>query len=114
MGRTVLDGGGKGPPGRDPQAVRWPPRPHGSVAGGSPRGRRGGGGDPSGVSGLATIFKLVIALVAVALIAGAGLFAYRVFSGLGSVPEMVRGSLGQLDTPVSDDSRQVLYTVKPG
>lgn len=113
MGRTVLDGGGQGPPGREPQAVRWPPRPGGS-AGGAPRGRRGGGGDPPGVSGLATFFKLVISLVAIALIAGAGLFAYGTLSGLGSVPDLVRGSLGQLDTPVSDDSRPVVYTVRPG
>ena len=110
MGRTVLDGGGEGPPGRAreddrrPQAVQWPPRP----GGGAPRGRRGGGGDPSGVSGLATFFKFVIVLVAIALIAGAGLFAYSVFNGMQSVPEMVRGGLGQLDTPVSDDSRPVV------
>src|SRR6185503_3618435 len=113
MGRTVLDGGSQGSPGREPQAVRWPPRPGGAV-GGPSRGRRGGGGDPPGVSGLATFFKLVITLVAIALIAGAGLFAYSVFSGISSVPDMVRGSLGQLDTPVSDDSRAVVYTVRPG
>ena len=113
MGRTVLDGGSKGPHGRDPQAVRWPPRPGGS-AGGAPRGRRGGGGDPPGVSGLATLLKLVITLVAIALIAGAGLFAYGVIGSIGSIPDMVRGSLGQLDTPVSDDSRPVVFTVSPG
>jgi UPF0755 protein len=110
MGRTVLDGGSHGPSGRDSQAVRWPPRP----SGGAPRGRRGGGGDPSGVSGLAAFLKLVIILVAVALIAGAGLFAYGMLNRIGSVPELVRGGLGQLDTPVSDDSRPVVYTVKPG
>jgi UPF0755 protein len=34
--------------------------------------------------------------------------------GIGSVPDLVRGGLGQLDTPVSDDSRPVVFTVRPG
>jgi len=36
------------------------------------------------------------------------------FGGLSSVPSMVRGGLGQLDTAVSDDPRKVTFTVKPG
>lgn len=113
MGRTVLDGGGHGSSGRDPRgapSVQWPPRPGGSA----PRGRRGGGGDPPGVSGLATFFKFIIIVAAVVLIAGTGLFAYTIFSGVRSIPDLVRGSLGQLDTAVSDDSRPVVYTVRPG
>ena len=44
--------GGDRPSGRDPQAVRWPPRPGGSLAAPhwTPWRRR----DPSGLSGLAT------------------------------------------------------------
>jgi UPF0755 protein len=63
---------------------------------------------------LAAFFKLLIVLGAVALVAGAGLFAYGMLGSLSSIPDMVRGSLGQLDTPVSDDSRPVVYTVRPG
>jgi UPF0755 protein len=116
MGRTVLDGGSEGPPGRDtgngrrPQAVRWPPGPGGTGS----RGRRGGGGDPPGVPGLATLGKFVLTIIAILLIAGAGLFAYRTFSTVGSVPDLVREGVGQLDTPVSDDATPVVYTVRPG
>jgi UPF0755 protein len=34
--------------------------------------------------------------------------------GLGDLPGLVRGGISQLDTPVSDDSRLVTFTVQPG
>ena len=48
------------------------------------------------------------------MIAGAGLVVYGFLSGVQSVPDLLRGSLEQLDTPVSDDSRPIVYTVRPG
>ena len=33
---------------------------------------------------------------------------------MGSVQDVVRGGIGQLDTPVSDDTRTVAFTVQPG
>ncbi len=111
MGRRLLDSGGSGSAGRDQQAVRWPPRASGA---GGPRGRRGRGGDPSGVPGLATILKIIIALVALVIVVGAGLFAYRVFSGIGGIEGAVRTGVSQMDTPVSDDTTRVNYTVQSG
>jgi UPF0755 protein len=37
-----------------------------------------------------------------------------VFSGFGGVQGLVRGGISQLDTPVSDDSTRVTFTVQPG
>ena len=112
MGRTVLDGGGDRPPGR-----RAASRPLAAAAGRllAARGRRGGGGDPPGVSGLATLLKLVIALLAIAADRRGRLSPTRVRSAVGErARRCVRGGLEQLDTPVSDDSRQVTFTVRPG
>ena len=39
---------------------------------------------------------------------------YGMLGGIGSLPGLVRGGISQLDTPVSDDSRLVTFTVKPG
>jgi UPF0755 protein len=110
MGRTILDSGSDRPPGREPQAVRWPPRP----GGGTPRGRPGGGRDPSGVSGFAAFLRILLALVGIVVVAGAGLWVYGLFGGIGGLPGLVREGVSQLDTPVSDDSRPVTFTVPPG
>jgi UPF0755 protein len=110
MGRTVLDGRGGGPSRRDRQAIEWPPRPGGTV-GGAPPGRPGGGRDSSGISGLTAI---VIVFLALLLIGGAAYVVYSVYTGLGGIQGLVRGSVSQLDTPVSDDSRKVTFTVQPG
>ena len=109
MGRTVLDGRGGGPSRRDRQAIEWPPRPGGTV-GGAPPGRPGGGRDSSGISGLTAI---VIVFLALLLIGGAAYVVYSVYTGLGGIQGLVRGSVSQLDTPVSDDSRKVTFTVQP-
>jgi UPF0755 protein len=39
---------------------------------------------------------------------------YGMLGGIGSLPGLVRGGISQIDTPVSDDSRPVSFTVKPG
>jgi UPF0755 protein len=48
------------------------------------------------------------------VIGGAGSLVYSAFSGIGGLPGLVRGGLGQLDAPVSDDSTRVVFTVQPG
>src|SRR6266496_2901953 len=111
MGRTILDGGGDRSPGRRPpglqgQATRWPPRP-----GGAGGGRGGGGGDPPGVSGFKTFLKFVVAILAIIIIAGVGLVAY---ASLNKLPSLLHGGVERFDTPVSDDSTRVTFTVKPG
>jgi UPF0755 protein len=53
-------------------------------------------------------------VVALVLIGGAGIFAYSLFSGIGGIPGAVRSGVSQIDTPVSDDTTRVTYTVQPG
>jgi UPF0755 protein len=40
--------------------------------------------------------------------------AYAMLGRLSDLPGLVRGGISQLDTPVSDDSRLVTFTVRPG
>lgn len=66
---------------------------------------------------MATLVKLVVTLIALAVVAGAGLFAYRLFGGVGGFAGLggaVRSGVSQLDAPVSDDTTRVTFTVRPG